>query len=621
MSTESCRAGIAMDGPASTPLRRINTTAAHLAPGAVESRVLDSDECAAARSVNRFKWNGYGYADAAFHYNKDIKSAVFEGHMYEDMHGRVLPYFLPWAQEALGLDVQYTTYAQPNITIPPSIINQEFIDAMKSQTPYIRMTFDDNERLFHGHGHALEEIYRLRHMTLERVPDVVIYPGSHAHVEAIVKAATANNVVLIPFGGGTNVTLAVFLSPAETRMIVSLDMREMNKIKWVDRDTMVVCIEAGACGEDIERNLREQGLCIGMEPDSFEFSTLGGWISTRASGMKKNLYGNIEDMLISCKLVTPNGLLEKTNQGPRFSSGPDMNEMVIGSEGNFGVVTEAVLKVRLLPECQKFGAIVFPSFEAGFHFMHELGKLRVFPASIRLVDNDQFRLASALKGPSGFFKKLTDRAKQFYVSSIKGFDVHQLCAATVVYEGYKHEVDVQERIVNEIAKKYNALFVNPEESKRAYTMTFMIAYIRDLGMDFYVLCESVETSLPFGAVLKCCEAVNKNMKTLSKAHGISHSFICHRITQIYETGCCVYFFWAINYKGVKDPLGTFNTLEHQCRQIILDHGGTISHHHGVGKLRADFIPKTMGNTAVSVMQAMKKDLDPRNIFATHNLGL
>lgn len=185
-------------------------------------------------------------------------------------------------------------------------------------------------------------------------------------------------MVIVPYGGGTNVTQALYLQPqerwADLRMVVSLDMSRMNKVIWVDKDNMIACVQAGIRGQDLERDLQMSGVISGHEPDSMEFSTLGGWISTRASGMKKNTYGNIEDIVQGVTFVTPRGTFRKADHWPRVSAGPDFTQLVLGHEGNLGVVTEAIIKVRPTPEVQQFDSIVFPDFEAGAKFMEEMSK-------------------------------------------------------------------------------------------------------------------------------------------------------------------------------------------------------------------------------------------------------
>ncbi len=155
--------------------------------------------------------------------------------------------------------------------------------------------------------------------------------------------------MLIPFGGGTNVTESLYLDPNEKRAIVSVDTTRMNKIKWVDKNNMMACIEAGIIGKDMEKELSKFGVMCGHEPDSVEFSSLGGWVSTRASGMKKNRYGNIDDIIISIKIATPIGTIQKEQNCPRISSGPDIHEFILGHEGNFGIITECIIKVRPMP--------------------------------------------------------------------------------------------------------------------------------------------------------------------------------------------------------------------------------------------------------------------------------
>lgn len=166
-----------------------------------------------------------------------------------------------------------------------------------------------------------------------------------------------------------------------------------------------------------------------------EFSTLGGWVATRASGMKKNQYGNIEDLLVHMTIVTPKGTIQKNCLVPRLSNGPDIHQFVLGSEGTLGVITDATLKIRPVPQCVKYGSVVFPTFDDGIRFMREVAKQKCPPASIRLLDNEQFTFGQALKTEhASTLQSFVDGLKKFYITKIKGFDPHQICAATLLFE-------------------------------------------------------------------------------------------------------------------------------------------------------------------------------------------
>ena len=234
-------------------------------------------------------------------------------------------------------------------------------------------------------------------------------------------------------------------------MVVSLDMTRMNKIKWVDTANNIACVEAGIIGADLETKLKGYGVCCGHEPvlisvcntlqDSVEFSSLGGWISTRASGMKKNSYGNIEDIVQNIRFVTSKGTYQKMSEWPRISNGPDLNHMIMGQEGNFGVVTEAVIRVRPIPPVKQYGSIIFYEFESGVKFMEEMARSRIWPASIRLLDNVQFQFGQALKPQSeSRTEDIIDAIKKYYVLNIKGFDPNKMAACTLTFEGTQEEV-------------------------------------------------------------------------------------------------------------------------------------------------------------------------------------
>ena len=239
-------------------------------------------------------------------------------------------------------------------------------------------------------------------------------------------------------------------------------MQRMNRILWIDRAKMMACIEAGAVGRHIMASLAKYRVTMGHEPDSVEFSTLGGWIATNASGMKKNRYGNIEDLVLDVSVVTSAGKLERTSASPRESVGLDLRRLMFGSEGTLGIVTSAIIKIFPLPEVQEYGSVLFPAFEQGFQFMYDLARETTPPASVRLVDNLQFQFGLALKPKSnGGLADLKSKAEKFFVTKIKGFEPDKMVVCTLVFEGSRTEVEQQQKDVYRIAARHGGMMARP----------------------------------------------------------------------------------------------------------------------------------------------------------------
>ena len=408
-------------------------------------------------------------------------------------------------------------------------------------------------------------------------------------------------------------------------MIVSLDMARMNRIKWVDKINNLACIEAGIIGQDLEREMKSYGFVIGHEPDSVEFSTLGGWISTRASGMKKNTYGNIEDIVQNIRFVTSKGTYAKNSEWPRVSNGPDLNHIIMGHEGNFGVITEAVLRVRPIPEVKEYSSIVFHNFDIGIMFLDEVSRSRNWPASIRVIDNQQFKASQALKeGNTSMIQLLTDSLKMFYVLKIKGFDVDKLVGCTIVFEGSRAEVDHQKSNLFRIASKHNGMIAGSETGLKGYFLTFAIAYIRDLCAQYSYVAESFETSCPWSKVSTLCSKVRERILKACTDRGIKQerTFISFRVTQLYETGAAVYVYFGYNYAHsnitMDKVVEVYEDIENECREEVMKQGGSLSHHHGIGKIRKRFMKNILPPMAIDLQSDIKKALDPKNIFAINN---
>uniref|UniRef100_A0A1B6LVZ4 Alkylglycerone-phosphate synthase n=1 Tax=Graphocephala atropunctata TaxID=36148 RepID=A0A1B6LVZ4_9HEMI len=569
------------------------------------------------KRTDLLKWNGWGYKDSKFLVNnRDI--IEFTGSRYP-IGQQELPYFTEWVVRKLNVNLHERKPPKdvPK-EFPPSKVTQEFLDRLTEAA--ISFSTDGMERLVRSHGQTLHDIFTLRCTgSLERIPDLVIWPGNHSSVERAVRLADEFNVVVIPYGGGTSVSGSVSCPSEEQRVVMALDTSQMNRLLWLNRDNLTACVEAGIIGQDLERELQCRGFTCGHEPDSYEFSSLGGWVATRASGMKKNTYGNIEDLMVKVRMVTPRGVLDKPCQGPRVSSGPDFNHVILGSEGTLGVVTEVVLKVRPLPPCKKYGSIVFPDFESGVRCMREVARQRCQPASIRLMDNEQFQFGQALRPETGYFGSLKEGLKRTFLTKLKGFRLDQVCVATLLFEGDPEDVAAQEKRIYKIATTVGGIAAGETNGERGYTLTFVIAYIRDLALEYGVVAESFETSVPWDKTLMLCRNVKHRIDVECKALSIKHYLISCRVTQTYDAGCCIYFYFGFNWEGQLDPVAAYEQIEERARDEIIACGGSISHHHGVGKMRRKWYAGQVSQLGVSLYDTFKRQLDPKNIFANGSL--
>jgi len=342
-------------------------------------------------------------------------------------------------------------------------------------------------------------------------------------------------------------------------------------------------------------------------------------VATRASGMKKNVYGNIEDLVIDVKMVTSIGVVEKNSKVPRMSSGPDFQQIILGSEGTLGIITEVTLKIRPLPECRVYDSVVFPDFKSGVKCMREVAKQRCQPVSIRLMDNTQFRFGQALRPVENTFRNLLDTFKKTYLTRVHGFRLESICVMTLLFEGKKLEVVSHKNRIAKIAQSFGGVTAGERNGERGYMLTFVIAYIRDLALEYRVVAESFETSVSWDQALSLCDNVKKTVTNECNKLNIKYYLISCRITQTYDSGCCVYFYFGFNWTGLDDPVSTYHHIETIARDTIMASGGSISHHHGVGKLRAHWYEKHISKTVLSLYAVSKKTLDPNNVFANGNL--
>ena len=560
---------------------------------------------------------GWGYADTEFEQTeKDGHAITLVGsNHYPDIGHKKIPGFIDFVTSMIG--ISHDDFCKESkgdalvekfeSTDPLSGAPQEALDeAFKGQVDYT-----EQSRKIHSRG----GYYSYCIPTNTRLVDAVVFVESTEDVEKLIEIAREHKLVLIPRGGGTNVSNMLEVPHAEPRKVISVDMTRMDKLLSIDEKNTTAEIEAGANGRLLEEQLNAKGYTMGHEPDSYEFSTLGGWVSTAASGMKRTKYGNIEDIVVDIKIVTTQGRHSKKMTQPRYAHGPDLQQMLIGSEGNFGVITSVVVHVHPLPERQDFDSMVFKTWEEGMGFMRESFLAGCTPAACRLVDNDQFRFGHALKPEKKTAKeKIKSKLQTFVVTKYYGFDPLTMCAATMKYEGSRTEVAQQKAEVTKIAKKYGGVSGGAEGGRTGYNVTMAIAYIGDFLAGHNIIGETFETCAPWDKVtevrIAAKEAAEKHHKLLDLP---GQSFISSRVTQQYRSGVCIYFTFGYYHGGMDGAADGFEHIYFElkkvpttqlcterlpfpnihrvcfCAQAVVAAGGSVSHHHGIGKLRKPFI--------------------------------
>ena len=593
---------------------------AALAVAAAVVRRATADACYDFSDGERHphKW---GYTDTRFEFDGP-KTVRVTGSRYP-LAGFTMPHFIPFVEEMLQVPIDPNERAveKEGRVVPPSRADASLVTAWQDALGREGVSLDDDERLIHSHGQlSVDEVYRVLYGDdLGRVVDLVLYPASEEQVSAIVRLASEHDVCLVPYGGGTNVSGALALPADDERVFASVDMRRMNRIVELDEENLQACVEAGIAGKELERALAARGYTAGHDPDSIELSTLGGWIATNASGMKKNRYGNIEDIVLEATLVTPTGALETLHTTPRNSTGIQPRGLLFGSEGNLGIITKAVLKIHPVPEVREYGSLVFKSFAQGVAYLQALRQTGTLPASIRLVNNQEFRFGQALKAAPSPLQHLKEKVQKFALLKVLGFDPLKMAACTIAMEGSRAEVAHQKRTIFKLAKAHGGKSAGATNGRRGYMLTFGIAYIRDFLNQFDFLGETFETSVPWSRIHDVTQAVQAELSAQCSARGVAgRPYLSYRVTQTYHTGVCIYFTMGFSGRGLAHPIAVYHDVEHALRQTILDHGGSLSHHHGVGKIRQSFVRHIQSDNSIEVLRKTKQALDPQNIFGIQN---
>ncbi|HET9650011.1 MAG TPA: FAD-binding oxidoreductase [Microlunatus sp.] len=545
-------------------------------------------------TVKHMKWWGWGVEGVAFH--------------HEDK-----PSFAPFVRKVIDLDVSQPPAAPMDLDqlqLPQPKIGDELLADLETAVGAEHVHRDDLDRIVHTYGKSLRDLVRLRANDIARLPDVVVYPADEAQVQQIVDAAVAADAVIIPFGGGSNIAGSLEAPADELRTVISLDMGRLNKLMEVDEESGLARIQAGALGPDIEEQLGRRGWTMGHFPDSFTHSTLGGWIATRSSGMQSDKYGDIADITRGLRVVLPGKVLV-LRPLPSTSTGPSVREMILGSEGRLGVITEATVNVHRIPDNRVILGYLFPTWEAGLAAMQEISTSDAHPTVTRVSDSYETAFSFSTRKASSGLSSLISKALMTVLEK-RGWDLDKICLSFIGYEGGRADVSRQKAMVKDIVGKHGGIVAGKGPGQLYDQKKFDTPYIRDFLLDRHAVGDVSETAAPWSRLLPLYTTVRAAANDAFDQIGVRGWIMCH-LSHSYHSGACLYFTFAYKH-GDDEVLAQYDVVKHAIQQAFVDNGGTLSHHHGVGLEHAPWMEQDISAAGVHMIGGLFGAIDPGHNF-------
>lgn len=447
---------------------------------------------------------------------------------------------------------------------------------------------DDASRRLRTRGKSTPDLLLARAGDLSDAPDAVVRPDGAGEVAAVLEIAARHRLAVVPFGGGTAVTGGLVARRDGFAAVLSLDLVRMKRLLAVDPVSMTATLEPGLRGPEAEALLAEHGLTIGHFPQSFEFASLGGFAATRSSGQSSAGYGRFDAMVVGLALVTPTGVL-RLGTAPASAAGPDLRQLVLGSEGVLGVITELTLRVRRRPTATAYDGWRFESFEAGATAVRTLAQAGLLPTVIRLSDETETALNLA-------------RPDQIGGAGAGG------CLLVAGYEGDDESVAARRAAVTEVLAGLAGEALGEEPGRAWEHGRYRAPYLRDAMLDVGVLVETLETATFWSNL----DTVTAAVRAALTAHLPEPSMVLCHISHVYETGCSLYF--TVVSPESDTPVETWRAAKAAACDAIVAAGATITHHHAVGTDHLPWLEREIGPVGVRLLRAVKREVDPHGLL-------
>jgi len=470
---------------------------------------------------------------------------------------------------------------------------------------------DPHQRLAYSRGQGFPDLVRLRSGTVATLPDAVAWPASEEELTTLLARAAAGGVVVIPWGGGTSVTGGVN-PPAGERPVVSVDLGGLAGCEHVDPTSRLATFGAGSRGPQIEAALAPHGLTLGHFPQSFELSTLGGWIATRSSGQESLGYGGIDSLVAGLELVAPGGRLSLAPQ-PASAAGPDLRQLILGSEGRLGIVTRATVRVRPRPPVERLEAALLPDWQHGAGGARALVQEGVPLTLLRLSDEPETEVALA----AGLARPAIARVVRGYLRlrGIRGTGCLLLLGAAGDHERVDGAFDRARRLL----RRHGAAWLGEGPGRHWRRDRFRHPYLRDALLDRGIATDTLETAAPWSRLDHLYAAVRAALAAEPAAGERQIPVLCH-LSHPYRDGASLYFTWF--FRCPRDPqaaIARWAAMKRRATDAVLAAGGTVSHHHGVGSFHAPWLAREIGATGHALLTAAARVLDPDGVVNPHVL--
>jgi alkyldihydroxyacetonephosphate synthase len=512
---------------------------------------------------------------------------------------------LSFLAESVGIaDRPRPPVALEHVRLQPPALDGAALEALRAVAGRDGVRDDHAARVEHAAGRGYPDLVRLRAGEPDGAPDAVVYPEGHDQVRALLDLCARSRVAVVPFGGGTSVVGGVSPLRGEQEGLIALDMSRMGKLLWIDRDSMTVHVGAGMRAPRLERRLGEVGLTLGHFPQSFEYVSLGGCAATRSAGQASTGYGSIEKMVLGMRFAAPAGDIQLPAQ-PASAAGPALRQLLVGSEGALGVISELSLRVRSAPQERVYEGVFFEGFPAGAEVMRMLAQQHAAPEVARLSDEAETRMSLAQAGTGA----LKDRLGRAYLG-LRGY--RDGCLAILGFEGERTEVHVRRARALALARAGGGLRVGRVPGEAWLKGRFLAPYLRDELLSQGVMVETLETATQWSNLGRLHQAVARAIAGALGACGTPGLVMCH-VSHLYESGASLYFTFIARMLE-DDPIGQWRTVKESASRAILEGGGTITHHHAVGVDHAPFMNREVGAEGMAALGALKSELDPAGIM-------